>query len=124
MDRASEIDREAGAAELQREVLRHFRRVECLQHNLAAQIVNGQVLPEARQCRRGGFGRVAVGGHHEHPRRPLTASERRHDVEGGEIRPMQILEHEDQRPIGSDGFECFTDFANHPLARGAGGLAL
>ncbi len=60
----------------------------------------------------------------EHSRRPLSASERRDDVECREIGPVQILEHEDESLLGSDRFERLADFSDHAVARGADGLAL
>ena len=124
MDRTGEIAREADGAELQREVFGHFGGIERLQHDLAAEVVDGKVLPQAAQRALRRFGRRSVRSHHEHPRWPLAASERRDDVERREIRPMQVLEHEDEGVIGGDRFERFADFADHSLARGADGLTL
>src|SRR5262249_50747917 len=124
MNGAGEIGREAGAAELLREILGYFSGFERFQRDVAAQLANRKVLPQTahRRLRRSGWGTQCAD--EEHLRATLPPGERRDEVQRRVVRPMEVFENEDECAVGGDGFERVTDFANHALASHADRVTL
>src|SRR5262245_11724444 len=124
MDGPGEIDSEAGVRELQREVLGYLGGFERLEGDLTAKLANHEILPQTARRRLGSGRGGAQRTDEEHLRTTLTPGKRRNEVQRREVRPMKVLEHEDERTIGGDRFERVADFADHALACHADRVAL
>ena len=95
------------------------------QHDLAGQVSRDQVALEGMQrLRRARDIRGPVRGDDQDLRGEPVARERGDQVEGGGVRPVEILEDEQQRRRRGDRLERLADLAQHPLSRGAEDLLL
>ena len=106
-----------------REVLGHRFRRQVLQRQLTRQRVRLQLPLDGFE------GMVAenhldrsIGADHHQPGGIAASREVGHKIDRGEVAPVQILEHEDERLLGGDRFDGFRHLAQHPLARRAGHL--
>jgi hypothetical protein len=117
MNGGREFRGECCVVELKCEVLGDFGSLERVQRDAFAKSADREILLKADRrwiCRSDGS---TLGRHDEHPGGFAPSREGRDHIQRREIRPVHVFEHDDQNPIGSDGFEHLADLAHHPLAR-------
>src|SRR5262245_22843309 len=97
------------------QIFRDLCQLERLEWNVLAEAVDREVLSQAteRAVQRTRSGPLRS--EEKHAYGFPSAGKCRDDVEGREIRPMEILEHEDQQSIGGDRLDHFPELAHHPL---------
>ena len=112
------LERQLGS-QLQVEILRHFVGREWLQPELAGMRPREQVGMRPSQRRRGG-GRVRRpdGRQEQELRRIAALAEAVEDVDRGRVRPLNILDPQDERRVFGQGLDRRHDLAQHP---GSGG---
>ena len=124
MNQPCKIGREAGVAELKREVFGYFGWLKCLERDLFAKLVDDEVLMQTAQVALESGDWRSPGHEQQQPGWPPTPSERGHDVERRAVGPVQVLEDQHERVIHRDRFERFADLPHHPLARRPEDLSL
>src|SRR5262249_51142430 len=125
MDQAAKTRGEVRARKLCLEVLTDIRFRQVFERYLDAKLMDQQILLEHPQWAFGDddIGR-AVRTEQDELRRRTPASQRRDDVEGGEVNPVKVLQDEDERLVDGDMLQRLAHLADHALPRGSDSLAM
>ena len=112
-------------AEARAEIRLDIVEGEQIERDVLAQTAGLQILPDGFQRRRAEreIGRT-VGADEQQPARLRAARHQVDEVDGGFVRPVQVVEKKNQRDVGGQRLERFGNLSQHALRCRAEGFAL
>jgi hypothetical protein len=124
VDDCTQAVRHRDARRLCREILVDLGLGQRLQRNLPTQPVNQEILLERLQ-RMAGYGvHRTFGCEHQQLRGTAPPRQRREQIDGRGIDPLEIFEHQQQRLARREGLQRLGDLPQHAFARRAEEFAL